>query len=276
MAGAGRGDSPLRVGLIGFGAAGRRLAEAIVAGDAGRCELVAVLVRTPDKISADVQRGIGCLVTNDAGEFLATQMDLVVEVAGHDALRAYAEDALRQGKDLLVSSVGAFADVAFQERVWRLAHDRGRRVYLATGAIAGLDAIASAAVGGLESVTHLVRKPPRGLLPPDDAAAVERSGQPRELYNGPAREAALRFPENVNVAAAISLAGLGLDKTTVRVVADPTVERNTHEIEARGEFGDLRVVLRNIPTENPKTGRLTAMSMIKALRNLTAPVVVGL
>ena len=276
MASAGHGGTPLRVGLIGFGAVGRRLAEAITAGEAGRCELVAVLVRTPEKIPADVRSGVGCLVTNDAADFLATRMDLVVEVAGHDALKAYAEDVLRQGKDLLLISVGALADAAFQERVWRAAHDRGRRVYLATGAIAGLDAIASAAVGGLESVTHFVRKPPRGLLPPDEAADVERSGRPRELYAGPAREAALRFPENVNVAAAISLAGLGLDRTTVRVVADPTVERNTHEIEARGEFGDLRVVLRNIPTENPKTGRLTAMSMIKALRNLTAPVVVGL
>ena len=276
MASAGHGDTPLRVGLIGFGAVGRRLAEAIVAGEAGRAELVAVLVRTPEKISDDVRSGVGCLVTNDAADFLATRMDLVVEVAGHDALKAYAEDVLRQGKDLLLISVGAFADAAFQERVWRTAHDRGRRVYLATGAIAGLDAIASGAVGGLESVTHFVRKPPRVLLAPEEAEAVERSGQPRELYSGPAREAALRFPENVNVAAAISLAGLGLDKTTVRVVADPTVERNTHEIEARGEFGDLRIVLRNIPTENPKTGRLTAMSMIKALRNLTAPVVVGL
>ena len=276
MASAGRADTPMRVGLIGFGAVGRRLAEAIVAGEAGRCELAAVLVRTPEKIPADVRGGIGCPITNDAADFLATQLDLVVEVAGHDALKAYAEDVLRQGKDLIAISVGAFADAAFQERVWRAAHDRGRRVYLATGAIAGLDAIASGAVGGLESVTHVVRKPPRGLLPPDEAADVERSGWPRELYAGPAREAALRFPENVNVAAAISLAGLGLDETTVRVVADPTVERNTHEIEARGEFGDLRIVLRNIPTENPKTGRLTAMSMIKALRNLTAPVVVGL
>ena len=276
MASAGRGDTPMRVGLIGFGAIGRRLAEAIVAEEAGRCELVAVLVRMPEKIPADVRTGVGCLVTNDAADFLATRMDLVVEVAGHDALKSYAEDVLRQGKDLLCISVGAFADAGFQERVWRAAHDHGRRVYLATGAIAGLDAIASAAVGGLESVTHSVRKPPRGLLADAEADEVERSGQPRELYAGPAREAALKFPENVNVAAAISLAGLGLDKTTVRVVADPTVERNTHEIEARGEFGDLRIVLRNIPTENPKTGRLTAMSMVKALRSLTAPVVVGL
>ena len=172
-------------------------------------------------------------------------------------------------------SVAAFADAAFQQRVERAAHDYGRRLYLATGAIAGLDAIAAAAVGGLDSVTHSVRKPPRGLLPASEAAEVERSGAALELYSGPAREAAIRFPENVNVAAAVSLAGLGLDRTTVRVVADPAVSRNTHEVEARGAFGELRVLLQNVPSENPKTGRLTAMSMIKVLRNLTAPVVVG-
>lgn len=268
--------SPLRVGLIGFGAIGRRLGEAIVNGEAGRCMLAAVLVRSPEKVDTEARDRIGCLVTSDAADFLATDLDLVVEVAGHEALKAHAESVLRQGKDLLMISVGAFADAAFQERVERTAHDYGRRVYLATGAIAGLDAISAAAIGGLDSVTHSIRKPPRGLLSSQEADEVERSGQPRELYSGPGREAAIRFPENVNVAAAISLAGLGLDKTVVRVVADPTVIRNTHEIEARGAFGELRIVLQNIPTENPKTGRLTAMSMIKALRNLTAPVVVGL
>ena len=273
---AGHAPLPLRVGLIGFGSIGSKLGQAIVDGEAGRCELAAVLVRRPEKLGADAPSRLGCPITGDAADFLATAMDLVVEVAGHEALKAYAEDVLRQNKDLLLISVGAFADRQFQERVERAAHDYGRRVYLATGAIAGLDAIAAAAVGGLDSVTHSVRKPPGGLLSPDEAAAVERSGEPRELYRGPAREAAIRFPENVNVAAAISLAGLGLDETTVRVVADPAVVRNTHEIEARGAFGELRVLLQNVPSENPKTGRLTAMSMIKALRNLTAPVVVGI
>jgi aspartate dehydrogenase len=267
---------PLRVGLIGYGAIGRRLAEAIVAGEAGDCELGAVLVRRPERIGPDAVSRLGCLVTGDAADFLATSLDLVVEVAGHDAFKAYAEDVLRQGKDLLAISIGALADARFEERLRRTAHDYGRRVYLATGAIAGLDAISAGAVGGLESVTHSVRKPPAGLLPPDEIAAATASGMPRVLYEGPAREAAMRFPENVNVAAAVSLAGLGLDKTTVRVVADPTVLRNTHEIDVKGEFGELKILLQNIPTENPKTGRLTAMSMVKALRSLTANVVVGL
>ena len=270
----GQATENLRVGLIGYGSIGRKLGEAVLRGEAGRCELAAVLVRRPGKVTGGEQPP-PCPVTSDAADFLATAMDLVIEAAGHDALKSYAEDVLRQGKDLLVISVGAFADAGFQQRVERAAHDYGGRLYLATGAIAGLDAIAAAAVGGLESVIHSVRKPPRGLLPPGEAAEAERSGEARELYNGPARQAAIQFPENVNVAAAVSLAGLGLDRTTVRVVADPGVTRNTHEIEARGEFGELRVLLQNVPSENPKTGRLTAMSVIKALRNLTAPIVVG-
>ena len=235
-----------------------------------------MLVRRPQRLGRDADTRLECLVTNDAADFLATAMDLVVEAAGHEALKAHAEDVLRQGKDLLLISIGAFADHGFWERVERAAHDYGGRVYLASGAIAGLDGIAAGAVGGLESVTHSIRKPPRNLLPADEAEAVERSGEPRELYSGPAREAAIRFPENVNVAAAVSLAGLGLDRTTVRVVADPGVGRNTHEVETRGAFGQLHVLLQNVSSEeNPKTGRLTAMSMVKALRNLTSPVVVG-
>ncbi|MFN8524885.1 MAG: aspartate dehydrogenase [Chloroflexota bacterium] len=266
---------PIRIGLIGCGAAGAALGRAISRGEAGRCLLAAVLVRTPSRLDPALVSELGCQVYSDPEAFFGSGLDLVVEAAGHDALRAYAQRALGSGADLLVISVGAFADADLEQRVRSAAAQSGKRVLLATGAIAGLDAIAAGAVGGLDAVTHSIRKPPRGLLAPDEAAAVEASGIPRELYKGPAREAAKRFPENVNVAAAISLAGLGLDRTMVRVVADPTVVRNTHEIEARGHFGELRIVLQNIPTENPKTGRLTAMSLVKAVRNLTETWVVG-
>jgi aspartate dehydrogenase len=266
---------PLRVGVIGFGAIGRRLGQSIQAGEAGHCKLAAVLVRRPERVTSEVIEQTGCLLTADAAAFLATDLDLVVEVAGHDALKAHAEAILAGGADLLVISVGALADPDFEERLERAARRSGRRVHLASGAIAGLDAISAAAVGGLDSVTHSVRKPPGGLLPPDEAVAVLASGQPRLLYEGPAREAALRFPENVNVAAAVSLAGIGLDRTVVRIVADPTVTRNTHEIDVRGYFGELHLVVQNIPSENPKTARLTALSLIRALRRFTDPIVVG-
>lgn len=266
----------LRVGLIGFGAIGREVATAIVEGRAGHAKLVSVLVRSPEKLERDLADRLGCHFSSDAANFLDTQLDLVVEAAGHEALRSYAEDVLRADKDLLLVAVGALADAGFWERVSRLAHERGRRVYIPSAGIAGLDAIGSAALAELEEVTHSIRKPPSGLLPPAEAAAVQASGQPEVLFSGTAREAAPRFPENVNVAAAVSLAGLGLDRTLVRVVADPSVTRNTHEVIARGYFGEVRIIMQNIPTEaNPKTGRIVALGVIKAIRNLTAPVVVG-
>jgi aspartate dehydrogenase len=265
----------ITIGLIGFGAIGRGVAEAIVEGRAGRAKLGAVLVRSPEKVEPGSDQRLGCRFFSDAANFLDTRLDLVVEAAGHDAVRAYAEPVLRADKDLMVVAIGAFADADLWERVTRLAHDRGRRLYLPSAGIAGLDAIGSAALADIDEVTHFIRKPPGGLLPADEAAEVMRSGQPRELFAGPAREAAPRFPENVNVAAAVSLAGIGLDRTFVRVVADPSVSKNTHEVVAKGWFGELRIVLQNIPSPNPKTGRIVALSLIKAIRNLTAPVVVG-
>jgi aspartate dehydrogenase len=144
---------------------------------------------------------------------------------------------------------------------------------VASGAIGGLDAIASAAIGVLDRVTHTTRKPARALLDADEAAQLTA---PRELFRGTAREGALRFPENINVAAAVSLAGLGLDRTTVCVVADPSLARNTHEVVAEGTFGELRFEIRGIPTEdNPRTGRIVAMSVVHTLRRLNAPLVIG-
>jgi aspartate dehydrogenase len=266
----------ITIGLIGFGAIGQEVANAVVGQRAGHARLASVLVRRPERVEAELAERLGCRFTADAADFLDARLDLVVEAAGHDALRSYAEAVLRADKDLMVVSVGAFADADLWERVTRLAHERGRHIYIVSGAIAGLDAIGSASLGELAEVTHSIRKPPRSILPSVEADEVERSGEPKELFVGSARKAAPRFPENVNVAAAISLAGAGLDQTIVRVIADPTVSRNTHEIVAKGSFGELRVLLQNVPTEaNPKTGRLTAMSVIKAIRNLSAPVVVG-
>ena len=184
----------------------------------------------------------------------------MVELAGHAALRCYGPPILRAGVDLMLVSVGALAEPSVEQAIVEAACAGRSRAIVVSGAIGGLDAIAAASVGGLTRVTHTTRKPARALLSTSEAAELR---EPRELFRGSAREGALRFPESINVAAAVSLAGIGLDRTEVCVIADPNVDRNLHEVVAQGEFGELRFEIGNIPTDdNPRTGRLVAMSVV--------------
>lgn len=261
----------MKVGLIGFGQIGRSVAAAIADGQAGDSQLVAVLVRDRSRAQGT---GDGILVTTNPAEFFASDAQIIVEAAGHAALRQHAVNVLESGKDLMTVCVGAFADPSFLETIEEVARRTGRRVLVPSGAIAGLDMISAAALGKLEDVTHTTRKPPR-------AFSREQLGSPapteaRLLFDGPAREGVRRFPENVNVAAAVSMSGVGLDRTRLRVFADPQVTRNTHEVEVSGYFGRLHITVQNEPSEKPSTGRIVALSVTKALRNLSAPVVYGL
>jgi len=169
-------------------------------------------------------------------------------------------------------SIGAFAVPGVLEEIRAAARAGGSQAKIVSGAIGALDAIA-AAVGGLDRVTHTTRKPAHTLLPPDEVATLTEA---RELFRGPAREAALRFPESINVAAAVSLAGIGLDRTEVVMIADPTVARNIHIVTAEGAFGMLRFEIANVPSEtNPRTGKLVAMSILHALRTRRATLIAG-
>lgn len=264
-----RAGGELRVGFIGYGTAARQVEAGLREGRAGAARLAAVLVRRPLSDAPDA------FVTQDREAFLAQPLDLVVELAGQEAVRQHGEAVLAAGRDLLIISIGALADDALRERLEGAARRSGGRLLLPSGAIGGLDAIASAALGGLDEVTITTRKPPDALATGTEADGklAEARAEPVLLYEGAAREAVRLFPANVNVAAALSLAGVGFDRTFVRIVADPAVTRNTHEVSAKGWFGELRFTIMNIPTENPKTGRITALSVLKAIRNLQAPVV---
>lgn len=264
-----------RVGLIGYGTAGQDVAEAILAGQAGDSRLVAVLVRDAAKYAAPELAG--CL-TDDEGTFFASRPDVVVETAGHEAVRRYAQRALAQGSDFMVVSVGAFCDPALLDAVTATARGQGRRLIVPSAAIAGLDRIAAAAQGPLENVTLTTRKPVkawRGTFA-EEVVDLDRVDKPTVIFEGNARESSRIFPESVNVSAALSLAGLGFEATAVRVLVDPTIEKNVHEVTARGLFGAVRVEVQNTPSPtNPKTGYIVAMSVSRALKNLTAPVVIG-
>ena len=261
----------MKVGLIGYGQIGRSVASGIRAGQAGDVELVAVLVRDPTKSSGSPEERI---VTSDPASLYASDATVVVEVGGHDALRQHVQGVLESGKDLLTLSVGAFADPAFSDRVEELTRRIGRRVLVPSGAIAGLDMISAAALAPIDSVTHTTRKPPNAFTTAQ-MGQVEPPTEPLLLFDGPARDGVGRFPENVNVAAAVSLAGIGLDRTRLRVFADPTVVRNVHEVEVVGHFGRLFLRVENEPSDNPKTGRVVPLSVLKALRDLSAPIVFG-
>lgn len=277
-AGLREGELAITLGLIGFGTIGRAIAQAVQQGTAGDARIVAVLIREPTRYAGESAL-YPWKFTADPAAFFAEPMDLVVEAAGHEAVRRYAARSLQAGKDFLTISVGAFANDLLLSQVREAAIASRRRVLIPSGAIGGLDAISAAAVGGLEEVTVTTRKPPqawKGTVA-EQQVDLAKLAAPTCLYVGSAREAVRLFPQNVNVQAALGLAGIGLDRTISRVFADPTVRHNTHEIVARGHFGEIRITITNIPSEgSAKTGRITAMSMVKAIRNLSAPFVVGL
>lgn len=206
----------------------------------------------------------------DFESFIGSDIDIVVEAAAVEVAAAYSLPVLENRKDLIVSSIGAFADGEFLEVVRKTAGANGRTVQLPSGAVGGLDLLKSAnATGGLEKVTITTRKSPASL-------GLEGISGERQLFDGPAGEAIRKFPKNVNVALALSLAGIGTEKTRVMVIADPSVERNTHTIEAEGSFGSMAATIENLPMPgNPKTSYLAALSVLAALKNQGNPIVIG-
>jgi aspartate dehydrogenase len=264
------------VSMIGFGAIGKGVGELFDRRKISPVRLEHILIRDLNRIPGSWRHDPPGQFTTDPARFLDGRSTLVIEAAGHDALAEHGESVLRAGKDLLVVSVGALSDDSLHGKLLAAAQAGSSRLLVASGAIGALDAISAAQVGGLDEVIHTTRKNPRMLFPADEASEVNARGEERILYDGPAREGVRRFPENVNVAAAVSLAGIGFDRTILRVIADPGVDRNMHEVVARGYFGELRLEMRNIPSDaNPKTGRIVALSIAKALMNRTASEVIG-
>jgi aspartate dehydrogenase len=263
--------------MIGFGTIGRAVARAVSEGRACDAELRAVLVRDVERARAAGIIKPGLRITADPEEFFASEIDVVVEAAGHAGLKLYGERALRGGLDVLAVSVGAFADEEFNSSVTRAAEESRRRLLVPSGALGGLDAISAASVGELDQVVLVARKPPaawKGTAAED--AASRAVSEPVCIYEGRAREAARLFPQNVNVVAALSLAGIGFDRTAIRMFADPAVKHNTFELYATGEFGEIKLELKNNPyPENPKTGRLVVMSVVRSIRRLQENVIIG-
>lgn len=264
----------MRVAIAGLGAIGTSVAKAIDAGIDGLV-LSAVSAQSIEKH----RDWLGKLKSAPVAlpvEQLADAADIVIECAPSTLVRSIVAPAVSRGKTAIVLSAGALLENA---DLIELARKHGGQIVVPTGALIGLDAVTAASVGTIHSVRMSTRKPPRGLAGApyviDHRIDLDGITAPSKIFEGTAREAAKGFPANINVAAALSLAGVGPDRTMVEIWADPTVTRNTHRIEVDADSARFSMMIENIPSENPKTGRITSLSVIACLRKLRAPLSVG-
>ena len=264
-----------RVGLGGFGAIGGALARRLDQGLPG-LRLVAVSARDVARAEARVAALTTPVPVVPLVE-LADLADVIVECAPAAVFRAVAEPAVEAGRVLMPVSVGQLLE---HPDLALMAERSHARIIVPTGALLGLDAVRAAAEGEITAVTMITRKPPKGLAgaPYLEERGIDLDGlvEPLKVFEGSARDGARGFPANVNVAAALSLAGIGPDRTRLEIWADPHVTRNTHRILIEADSARFEMQIENVPTEeNPRTGRITALSVIAALRRLTATFVVG-
>ena len=261
------GARVLDVGIVGFGAIGKVVARELAASTA--CRVSSILVRP-------TARPEGAVLATSVDELLASEPSLVAECAGQGAVRQYGGQILAAGVDLMIISTGALADEATYERLQAAARAGGSRMLLPAGATAGMDGLSALRAGGLTRVRYTSTKPPGAWKGTEAEQLVELGAltEPTVFYEGPAREAAQTFPKNANLAATIALAGIGLDKTEIALVANPAASGNTGRIEAEGLLGGLTAEIWGEPSEtNPKTAAVTAFSIVAAVESRQATVV---
>jgi aspartate dehydrogenase len=264
-----------RVGIVGMGTIGRAIARALDTGELP-VQLAAVYSRDTEKarsFAATLQVAPPVQPLDD----LIADSDLVIEAATQDALTTIAPATLAAGKDLMVLSVGGLLD----HPEWvDLATQHHCKLYVPSGAIVGLDGVKGACAGRIDSVTITTRKPPEGLAGAPYVVAhgidVFALTEETEIFAGSAREACKGFPTNVNVSAALSLAGIGPDRTRIRILAVPGGTRNMHDVEVIGEFGRMTSHIENVPSAtNPRTGKLSYLSAIAMLKEIAGAVRYG-
>jgi aspartate dehydrogenase len=257
---------PHRIAILGFGAIGRQVLERLRA-DLRPAADYAVLTRTAPAAHDPGMQGVRHL--RDLGALLDWAPTLVVECAGHAVFAAAVPALLRAGADVVVASIGALSDAAVRERIEAAAAAGGSRCLTVSGAIGGLDALEAARGAGLDAVDYTGRKPPAAWkgTPAEALADLAALAEPALLFDGNALDAARLYPKNANVTAAVALAGVGFERTRVRLLADPGIAQNVHELRVAGAFGRFTIVLENHPFPgNPKTSWLAALSIDAELR----------
>ncbi|CAN5185312.1 aspartate dehydrogenase [soil metagenome] len=263
-----------RVAVVGLGAIGRAVIEALDRGIDGHV-LAAVSVGNPGKhreFLAALSKMPAVLPIED----LSDVADIVIECAPAALLRSIVGPFVSHGKTAVVLSAGA---LLVNDDLIAIAKDNGGQIVVPTGALIGLDAVTAAAEGVIHSVRMVTRKPVRGLAGAPYIVAnninIDGITRPLKIFEGTAREAAKGFPANLNVVVALSLAGIGPDRTTLEIWADPALTRNVHRVEVDADSASFSMSIENIPSDNPKTGRITALSVIAFLRKQGAALRVG-
>ena len=266
-----------KLAIVGFGAIGQELAQLL---QADLHLQITQIVTTPQSTAR--VRGIAAQlapharVLNEVDLSPEYRPDLVAECAGHAAIVSHVIPALQAGLRCVVASIGALAEPELFARLEDAATRGNTRVQLISGAIGALDALDAARIGGLDRVLYSGRKAPRSWegTPAERVCALSQLIAPCVVFQGSARDAATAFPKNANVAATVALAGLGLDRTEVQLIADPGVERNIHRLEAWGAFGHLELQIENLALpSNPRTSALTVYSLARAVRSASAHVI---
>jgi aspartate dehydrogenase len=264
------------IGIIGHGAIGQTLMR-LLAQDAPNVRVAAILEQPAQQAAARARVAESTRVVTSVEELVSTPLQLVIECAGHAALKASGAAVLSGGVDLLVASVGALAEPMLEAALREAAGQSGARLRIPSGALGGLDVLGAARLAGLDVVTYVSNKAPRAWkgTAAEDMIDLDRLTQPTVFYSGNAREAALRFPQNANVAAAVALAGVGFERTHVELTADPAATGNRHRIRASGAFGEIDVAIlgKTLP-KNPKTSMLAPYSLVRSVLNLGASALV--
>jgi aspartate dehydrogenase len=264
----------MRIAIAGLGTIGRTLARRLADGVPG-LTLAAVAARDEETARGWLDEE-GIEVPIVALDEMPAQADLAVECAPAKILDQICRPMLQAGKQVMVLSCGALLP---RPELLALAKTNGGRIIVPTGGLLGLDAVAAAAEGTIHSVKMTTRKPPNGLVGAPHLVAnkisIEGLNEAKLVFSGTARAAAAGFPANVNVVAALALAGIGPDRTLIDIWADPSKTRNCHLIEVDADSASFTLSIENVPSENPKTGRIVALSVLATLRKLAAPLRVG-
>lgn len=254
-----------RIAIIGMGAMGRRVVASLRAGPFRDLPLAGL---DPHADGPSLKQELDVDLFASVDDLLRWKPTVVVECAGHLAVESVVAQCLAQGVDAIVASVGALSSDALRAELHHAQEIGHSELVVVSGAIGGLDALSAARGSGIDSVRYIGRKPPRAWLGSPAEAQFDLAAitEPTVIFEGTAAESARLYPKNANVTAAVALAGIGFDRTTVTMMADPRVDKNVHEVEASGPFGCLSIRLENNPLpDNPRTSWLAALSIEDAI-----------